>query len=47
MVCQKSDCLIVAVKSMKADGVKETANNRSQRRNMCDTGGQIRWKRTQ
>ena len=47
MVCQKSDCLIVAAKSVKADGVKGTANNRSQRRNMCDTGGQIRWKRTQ
>lgn len=39
MVCQKSDCLIVAMKSVKADGAKGTANNRSQRRNMCDTGG--------
>ncbi len=26
MVCQKSDCLIVAVKFVKADGVKGTAN---------------------
>lgn len=39
----KEDCLIVSMKPVKASGVKGTANNRSQRRNICNTGGQNRW----
>jgi len=40
MVCQKSDCLVVAMKPVKAGGAKGAANNRSQSGSNVGTGGQ-------
>ena len=39
MACQKSDCLIVARKPVKAGGAKGEASNRSRRGNSDGTGG--------
>ena len=39
MVCQKSDCLIVVMKPVKAGGAKGAASNRSWRGNSVGTGG--------
>ena len=39
MACQKSDCLIVVRKPVKAGGAKGTANSRSLRRSRGGTGG--------
>ena len=36
---QKSDCFIVAMKSVKAEGVKGAANQQIPKRNTCNTGG--------
>ena len=39
MACQKSDCLIVVRKPVKAGGAKGAASNRTQRGNSVGTGG--------
>ena len=39
MACQKSDCLIVVRKPVKAGGAKGAASNRSRRGNSVGTGG--------
>ena len=39
MVCQKSDCLVVAMKPVKAGGAKGAANNRSRSGSSVGTGG--------
>ena len=39
MACQKSDCLIVVRKPVKAGGAKGAASNRSQCGNSVGTGG--------
>ena len=39
MACQKSDCLIVVMKPVKAGGAKGTADSRSRSGNKVGTGG--------
>ena len=39
MAWQESDCLIVAMKPVKAGGAKGAANSSFQSRNIDDTGG--------
>ena len=45
--CQKSDCLIVVRKPLKAGGAKGAAGNRSRRGNRRGTGGQSGWNQKQ